>query len=116
MGLKFDERRKYKLQLVPNTMKFIISDRALEFLKDMQPENKSIRIRGKVYGSTNIHAGLSVALETGIPEDPSITYEDDDLLVYTERDDDWFFAGHDLEIDYDEDNETTTYYFVEPTA
>lgn len=94
-------------------MEFRISDAAFDFFESMQPENKSIRIRGKVYGSTNIHDGFSVALETGVPDNPLMKAEKGDVLVYAEKNDEWFFAGYDLEIDYNEDEQMVTYFFVE---
>ncbi len=104
----------YRIILYDTNMEMRISDIAMNFFKKEMdpPEGRGIRLKGKVYGSTNIHEGISVAVSVEAPKDPFISIEEDGVLIFAEKEDQWLFADHDLEIDYDEDLERPTFFFV----
>lgn len=76
------------------------------------PEDKGVRIKGKVYGSTNAHENYSVGIEVKKPNNPVALTEEDGLTVFVEQSDEWFVEGLDLEIDYDVEAGVPTYYFI----
>jgi len=99
-------------------MKITLSDKAIEWFEDKFPldEGEAVRFFGKTYGSTEVHEGFSIGLETGDPD------KHDDLLAITEengrqyfalKEDDWFFSGYDLEIDLDNEFNEPEYHFNE---
>lgn len=87
---------------------------AIDFYKDDMnvPEDKGVRIKGKVYGSTNAHENYSVGIEITEPKRPVALTEEDGLTVFVEQGDEWFVEGLDLEIDYDEEDGIPTYFFI----
>lgn len=104
----------YRFNLYDNIMEMRISDKAMNFFKnDMDPPtNRGIRLKGKVYGSTNIHEGISIAVSVESPHDPFLSVEEEGVFIFVEKEDQWLFADHDLEIDYDEEFEHPTFFFV----
>lgn len=94
--------------------KIRISQAAINFYKnDMNvPEDKGVRIKGKVYGSTNAHENYSVGIEIAKPKKPVVLTEENGLTVFVERGDQWFVEGLDLEIDYDAEADLPTYFFI----
>ncbi len=91
-----------------------LSQAAIDFYKhDMNvPEDKGVRIKGKVYGSTNAHENYSVGIEITAPKNPIALTEEEGLTVFVEQGDEWFVEGLDLEIDYDSEAEIPTYHFI----
>ncbi|HJF19286.1 MAG TPA: iron-sulfur cluster biosynthesis protein [Enterococcus columbae] len=76
-------------------------------------ENQGIRFYGKVYGSTPIHEGFSVGLSVDTPQQPIVETIVDNRLYFIEETDQWFFANHDLIVDYDEKLDEPCYRFVQ---
>lgn len=95
-------------------MEIRLSENAAQFFKSEfdPPQGKGIRIKGKVYGKTNVHDNFSVAIEIAVPKDPIASTEVDGVTVFGEKEDEWFLAGYDLEIDYQEGDDAPTYFFV----
>lgn len=95
-------------------MDIVLSNKAIEFYKRELniTEGKGIRIKAKAYGSTNVHTYFSVAIEVSKPRNPFALVEEDDLMVFIEKSEEWFVEGLDLEIDYDAEEDVPTYYFL----
>lgn len=94
-------------------MKLTVTPRAQEWFKQelqLEPET-GIRFYGKVYGSTNVHEGFSVGMSVDTPEKPLAQTKVGGLMYYVEENDDWFFTGYDLVVDYDEKLDEPTYLF-----
>jgi len=99
-------------------MEITLSDNAIEWFENKFPldEGEAVRFFGKTYGSTEVHDGFSVGLETGNPD------KHDDLLAISEengrqyfaiKEDEWFFGDYDLEIDLDNEFNEPEYHFNE---
>lgn len=94
-------------------MKLVITSEAQNwFKKEVAPTmDKGIRFFGKVYGSTNIHEGFSIAMSVESPEQPMVELTLDGITYFIEETDDWFFIGYDLYVAYDELKDEPTYRF-----
>lgn len=79
---------------------------------DLEP-GYGIRIFGKGYGETNKHVGFSVGISYGKPEDPYMQTVIDGHPYFVEKEDEWFVAGLDLHIGYDEKLQEPTYIFAD---
>lgn len=96
-------------------MKVTVTPKVLEWFKQeivLEPE-QGIRFFGKIYGSTQVHEGFSVGMSVDHPE--RILFEDriDGVLFFIDQNDDWFFRGYDMLVDYDEVLKEPTYIFTE---
>lgn len=95
-------------------MKITLTDAAAKFFReevDPQP-GQGIHIYGKVYGKTNVHDNYSVGILVEQPINPIVSAEVNDVLVFAEPEDAWFFGDYDLEIDYDSEKEAPIYFFT----
>ncbi|WP_125767029.1 HesB/YadR/YfhF family protein [Lapidilactobacillus wuchangensis] len=96
-------------------MKITISPAATAWFKqefNLTPQ-QGIHLFGKVYGSTPVHDGFSVGIELApIPEATLGLSQQNELTFFTTKDDDWFFNGYDLKIDFDEELAEPTYNFL----
>ena len=81
-------------------MKIIISERAQKWFEEEVgiPEGDGIRFLGKVYGSTPVHEGFSLGITVGEPKNPLAITVHNGITYYIDKNDDWFFAGYDLEV------------------
>lgn len=98
-------------------MELKITPRAQEWFKrELQLDaGMGVRFYGKVYGNTNVHEGFSVGMSVDTPEKPLVQTEVDGLNYYVEENDDWFFSGYDLLVDYNEALDEPTYLFEKTT-
>ncbi|KRM35817.1 hypothetical protein FC83_GL000844 [Agrilactobacillus composti DSM 18527 = JCM 14202] len=94
-------------------MEITVSDAAIKWFKDemnLQP-GEGIRFFGKVYGRTNVHEGFSIGIAKEIATKPLVRTEIDSLIFSIDQTDDWFFAGYDLQVDYDAQKDEPIYHF-----
>lgn len=96
-------------------MKLTISKQAQEWFDQeiLLHGNQGIRFYGKVYGNTPIHEGFSVGLSVDTPHQPIVETIVNGKLYFIEETDQWFFANHDLIVDYDDKLEEPCYRFVQ---
>lgn len=84
------------------------------FKKEVGLKNGSaVGFFGKVYGKTAIHEGFSMGMNVGEPDDALYSENIDGIDYYIEKNDEWFFHDHDLNIDYDEKKDEPIYEFIE---
>lgn len=85
-------------------MKIIIDERAQKWFEEEIgiPEGSGIRFLGKVYGSSPLHEGFSLGIIVDKPNDPLAITTLNNIPYFIEKNDDWFFSGHDLEVIMDE--------------
>lgn len=77
-------------------------------------EGSGIHFSGKVYGKTEVHEGFSVGMAVDKPgSDVMASTEINGVVYYVNDQDDWFFSGYDLEVDYDAEKDTPIYHFNE---
>lgn len=95
-------------------MELTISPKAHEWFKKeiiLNP-GQGIRFFGKVYGSTPVHEGFSVGMSVDTPSRPLVQVTVDDLTYFIEEDDQWFFDGYQLVVNYDEKLDEPSYEFI----
>ena len=96
-------------------MKIEIKDKAQKWFEEEFdiPKGSGIRFLGKVYGKTEIHDGFSVGMAVEKPDEILASTGKNGMLFYISPADEWFFNGHDLEVDFDEEKEEPIYHFPE---
>ena len=99
-------------------MKINISEKAIQWYEQELPLNKGegIRFFGKTYGKTNVHDGFSIGMQIDQPDDyrELIAHEIiEDRHYFAAKEDEWFFSGHDLSIDIDENTGEPFYLFTD---
>lgn len=96
-------------------MKLTVTDTATAWFENEYPLDKgeSIRFFGKAYGKTEVHDGFSVGMKLSNPEkhDVIAKHEENDRTYFAAEDDEWFFNGYDLEVDFDLESEAPIYHF-----
>ena len=84
-------------------LKIKISDKALAWFKDEMDVSTGDHIRFRVrYGGAGLQPGFSLALSSDRPESPAASTDRDGITFFIEGNDDWYFDGHDLTVDYNE--------------
>ncbi len=96
-------------------MKVTITPKVLAWFKEeiKLGANQGVRFFGKVYGKTQVHEGFSVGMSVDSPENPLFAEVIDGVLFFIEENDEWFFKGYDLTIDYNAQLNEPTYLFKE---
>ncbi|MFC6463917.1 HesB/YadR/YfhF family protein [Marinilactibacillus sp. GCM10026970] len=97
-------------------MKLELTDNAIQWFEDefSLDNGKAIRFFGKTYGNTEVHEGFSVGLTVDELEGEALAKQEVNGITYfAGKEDDWFFSGYDLEIDFDFENEDLIYHFHE---
>lgn len=75
-----------------------------------------IRLTMKIYGNSPLMDNYGLMLQPTEPNNPGASYETKSgLLIFVEQDDLWFFDGHDLYIDFDEELKEPKYDYVPHT-
>lgn len=97
-------------------MKLTLTDKAIQWFEEGYPlaEGESIRLFGKTYGNTEVHDGFSVGMKSSDPDKHEILARVDhnNRTYFASKDDEWFFNGYDLEVDFDFDMEMPLYHFI----
>jgi|SRR5699024_55492 len=99
------EEKQMKISIAPPASQWFRDELSLE-------EGDSVRFLGKVYGKTEVHEGFSVGISIESPKMPLAEAMDEGITYFTEKQDDWFFNGYDLEVDYDAEQGEPIYHFV----
>ncbi|WP_208559841.1 HesB/YadR/YfhF family protein [Marinilactibacillus kalidii] len=100
-------------------MKLALTEKAVQWFEEefALDKGKAIRFFGKTYGNTEVHEGFSVGLSVDQPEgEPLAKKEINGITYFAGKEDEWFFNGYDLEIDFDYDREDLIYHFHAVTA
>ena len=96
-------------------MKLQVSPRALEWFKEEVglPEGNGIRFKTKIYGSSPVTQGYALAIEPNTPNEVGAKFEaESGPYFFIEKSDLWFFDGHDLMVDYDEELDEPKYIYL----
>lgn len=95
-------------------MKLEVTDKAVQWFEDELSLDKgnAIRFFGKTYGNTEVHEGFSVGMSVDQPDnEPLAKKEIHGVTYFVGKEDEWFFSGYDLEIDFDNEREEPIYHF-----
>lgn len=83
-------------------MKILIDKEALAWFKDEMEAvpGDSIRFFARYGGASQLHEGFSLGVTKEEPEEIAGQVEHDGVLYYIETHDQWYFANHDLQVNY----------------
>lgn len=96
-------------------MKIIISPSALAWFKDEMGLQKGdkIKFHVQIYGSSPIQKNFALGFtKDNEPINMAVHTEVDGIDFYVEESDVWFFDGHDLHVDYNEQKDELEYSYV----
>ncbi|OCA85732.1 HesB/YadR/YfhF family protein [Bacillus sp. FJAT-27225] len=95
-------------------MKINISKEALRWFKDeVGVESGShVKFFAKIYGSSPVQENFSLGFSVEDPVDAAVSTEVDGILFYADETDIWFFNGHDLYVEYNEEYDEVEYKYV----
>ncbi|MGB3160907.1 HesB/YadR/YfhF family protein [Carnobacterium sp.] len=98
-------------------MKIELTENAIEWFEKEVGVTKEngVRFMGKVYGKTDIHEGFSVGMNVCQPEDSLTKVTINEITYFVEKNDDWFFSGYDLKVDYNKKRDEPVYTFIDQT-
>ncbi|BAM47930.1 hypothetical protein AXY_17980 [Amphibacillus xylanus NBRC 15112] len=90
------------------------TDRALKWFKEDYGVNESeyVKFYPQIYGTSPVQKNFALAfLKVDQPIGEAIIFERDKVRFLVEQDDLWFFDGHDLKIDYLEEQDEITFEY-----
>ncbi|NCU18216.1 HesB/YadR/YfhF family protein [Pallidibacillus pasinlerensis] len=96
-------------------MKIEVSDAAIKWFKEeMGLENgDKIKFYSQIYGTSPVQPGYALGFtKDNSPLDMAAHTEKDGLVFYVEERDLWFFDGHDLFVDYNEEQDELVYNYT----
>lgn len=95
-------------------MKISIKPEAVSFFKNEMglEKGRQVRFTSKVYGKTKVHNGFSVAVRLEEAKDPLVQVEEEGILFYIEKSDEWFFNPYDFVVDYNEEKDALDFDFL----
>jgi len=94
-----------------------ISERALKWFKDEVgiQAGDTVKFYTQIYGSSPIQKGYSLAfVKDDAPVDVGVRKEAGGIEFVVEKDDLWFFDGHNLVVDYNEARDELEFSYVKP--
>ncbi|ANB58943.1 iron-sulfur cluster biosynthesis family protein [Anoxybacillus sp. B7M1] len=85
-------------------MEIIIKPKALAWYKEELDlrEGDSIRFFARYGGCSTVQKGFSLGMEKSVPSDPKAQTTIDGITFFVEDNDIWYFDGHDLIVDFNE--------------
>lgn len=96
-------------------MDIIISKSALQWFKgevELKTGEK-VKFYPKVYGNSPVQEGFSLGFTVdNEPIDMITKFESEGMLFYIEERDLWFFNGHDLHVNYNEEKDEVEYSYT----
>ncbi|WP_462408618.1 HesB/YadR/YfhF family protein [Neobacillus sp. Marseille-QA0830] len=95
-------------------MEIVISEQAFKWFKDdvgLKSGDK-VRFYVKIYGSSPVQEGYTLAFTKEDPLDIAVSIEQDGVLFFIEESDLWYFDGHDLHVNYHELEDELEYNYI----
>lgn len=86
-------------------MEITINPQAAKWFKEEVglKDGFGIRFKSRIYGSSPINDGFSIGIEPDVPLNPiASTKVENGIMFFIEENDEWFFNGYDLYVDFDE--------------
>ena len=96
-------------------MKIEITERAKKWFVDEVgvSSGDAVRFFGKYGGSSPIQSGFSLGIDLTEPQTPLGKSELDGVTYFVEEADEWYFRGHNLKVDYNEQVDEPSYEYVQ---
>ncbi|GGH80898.1 uncharacterized protein YneR [Pullulanibacillus pueri] len=98
-------------------MKIVVSDQAFEWFKDEVglETGDAVQFYSQIYGSSPVQEKFSLAFTVNNElTDVAAKTEKDGLSFFVKDNDVWFFDGHDLYIEYNQEHEEIEYKYIKP--
>jgi len=98
-------------------MEISLSNTAIQWFKeDVElKEGDKVRFYVKIYGNSPVQEGFSLAFTVdNEPIDIAVKTEKEGLTFFIEGSDLWFFNGHDLFVDYNEQVDELEFRYILP--
>lgn len=91
-----------------------MSSEAIQWFKEEVgvKTGEKIKFYPQFYGSSPIQPGYSLAFAKQDDIDPIATYEKDGIIFFVENMDEWYFANHNLHIEYNEQKDEIEYHYI----
>ncbi|MBU5595215.1 HesB/YadR/YfhF family protein [Amphibacillus sp. MSJ-3] len=89
-------------------MKIVLTDRALKWFKEDYgvKEDEYVKFYPQIYGTSPVQDNFALAFnKVDQPIDKGVIVEIENIRFLVEHDDLWFFDGHDLKVDYLDDED-----------
>src|SRR5689334_18570239 len=95
-------------------MEIYISKQAVNWFKNEvgAKQGEKIGFYVQFYGTSPVQEGYSLAFSKETPINKAISVEIDGILFFVEESDLWFFDGHDLHVEYDEQEDVLEYKYI----
>ncbi len=98
-------------------MNIQIGNKALSWFKEEMDVHRgdSIRFFVRYGGSSPLHEGFSLGVTKDEPMEIGAQTEIDGIVYFVEQADLWYFDGHDLHVEYNEQLNEPRYQYVQPS-
>lgn len=95
-------------------MQIKVTEQAVKwFIDEVGVESgEQIRFYPQIYGSSPINESFALAFSKDTPISQAVSTEIKGILFYVEETDLWFFDGHDLIVEYDEQKDSVEYKYM----
>jgi uncharacterized protein YneR len=97
-----------------SSLKIEISERASKWFKEEMElkQGDYIRFYTQFYGSSPVQETYSLGFTKDDPIDMAASTEAEGITFFVEESDLWYFAGHDLYVDFNEKNDEIEYQYT----
>lgn len=96
-------------------MKLNVTEAAMKWFKEeveLESGDK-VRFLVQIYGDSAVREGYSLAFTLDKDDrKKAVEYEEDGIEFYINETDVWFFDGHDLSVEYDEDKDEVVFNYI----
>ena len=94
-------------------MKLTVTEAAATWYKDemMLEGNETIRFFVRYGGCSNVQKGFSLGVNTDSPKNVGVETKVDGLTFFVEDEDRWYFDGHDLTVNYNEETKEPDFHY-----
>lgn len=96
-------------------MKITVNDKAIEWFKKEVgvEEGANVRFFSKIYGTSPVQEGYSLAFTIDHDAgDMAAKTEKGGITFFIKEEDQWFFSGHDLSVEYDDKLDEVRYNYI----
>ncbi|WP_416151281.1 HesB/YadR/YfhF family protein [Salipaludibacillus sp. HK11] len=92
-------------------MNINVSDEAVKwFEKELELDSgDQVQFFVRYGGCGDFQSGFSLGVTVKAPDEEAVSIEKDGILFYVEKKDEWYFDGHSLVVNYNEDIQEITY-------
>jgi len=96
-------------------VKIVITERASKWFKEeMELEQGDyVKFYTQFYGSSPVQETFSLGFTKDTPIDPAVSTVAKGIIFFVEESDLWYFAGHDLHVDYNENSDEIEYEYTQ---